>query len=425
LIAIIHAKKRERFFICFNNSFSSSCGCFEMRVARRLESFEYAIREIKAVASELERKGKRIYNFSIGDPPAYGFTTPEHIKAAIKKAISEDYNFYIDSLGDPELRELVAKKESQKAKSTFTSDDVLITSGVSEGIFFADAALVEPNDEILIPGPSYPPFSSYVKFFGGRPVEYALDSSQEWQPDPDEIRKLITNRTRAIVIISPNNPTGAMYSKKNLQAIINIAGEHDIPVISDEIYEKFVYEGSFISTASLSKDVPVIIFCGFSKTYRMTGLRLGYIAYHDQEGKLEEMKEAIKKMARIRLCANAPAQKGAIAALTGPQDHIDKMISELLVRRDYCCDLLEDIPQIQCHKSKGAFYLFPKIKYQGRWKNDKEFALDLLNKTGVLVVYGSGFGEHGKDHFRMVFLPPMDEIKAGLERLSSFFKQGK
>lgn len=394
----------------------------KMKPARRLESLEYAIREIKAVANELERKGKKIYNFSIGDPCAYGFNTPDHIKEAIQKAVNENYNHYVNSLGDPELRELIAEKESRKTKDEITFEDVLVTSGVSEGIMFTFAALVESNDEILIPGPAYPPFSSYVKFYGGRPIEYSLDPTNEWQPDPDEIRQLVSDCTKAIVIISPNNPTGSMYSPKNLQEIVDIAGENKLPIISDEIYEEFVYEGSFISTASLSKDVPVFIFGGFSKSYRMTGLRVGYITYRDNDNWLSEIKESIKKMARIRLCASGPAQKGAIAALSGPQEHITEMINDLKNHRDFYCELLNDIPQIECYRSRGAFYLFPKVDLEGRWKTDKEFALDLLNKTGVLIVYGSGFGTRGRDHFRMVFLPSIEQAKEGLEKLAGFFK---
>ncbi|MFX1450377.1 MAG: aminotransferase class I/II-fold pyridoxal phosphate-dependent enzyme [Promethearchaeota archaeon] len=396
-----------------------------VKVAKRLEKFEYAIRDVVAVARELEKKGKEITYLSIGDTAKY-FETPEHIKNAYSKAISENFNYYIDSLGHFELRKVIAENQNKEYKLDLNPEDILITAGVSEAISFIYAGLLEKNSELLVPGPSYPPFISYCYFYDSQPIEYKLDEQNNWQPDIDDLRKKITNKTRGIVIISPNNPVGVLYNKKTLQEIINIAGEHKIPLICDDIYEKFVYEGSFISTASLAKDVPVITLKGFSKTYKMTGIRLGYIYYNDPLDNLTDLKESMKKLARIRLCANAPAQMAAIAALKGPQDHIKQMVNELKNRRDFCVERLNEIEGINVIRPEGAFYLFPKIDLANRWKNDKEFVIDFLNKKEVLFVYGSGFGKiYGSNHVRIVYLAPIQVLSDAMDNLADFMKQKK
>ncbi len=393
-----------------------------VKVAKRLEKFEYAIRDVVAVAQELEKKGKKITYLSIGDTAKY-FETPEHIKKAFTKAANENFNYYVDSLGILELRKAIAESQNKEYGLNVSPEDVLITAGVSEAIEFIYAGLIEQNDEIIIPGPSYPPFSSYCLLYGGKPVEYKMDEENNWQPDIEDLRKKITDKTRSIVIISPNNPVGVLYNEKVLKEIINIAGEHDLPIISDDIYEKYVYEGSFVNTASLAKDVSVITFKGFSKTYKMTGLRLGSIIYHDPNDKLTDFKEDIKKLARIRLCANAPAQMAGIAALTGPQGHVKETVKQLKQHRDFCLERLNEIEGIECKKPEGAFYLFPKINLGNRWKDDKEFVIDFLNKKQVLFVYGSGFGKvYGPSHVRIVYLAPISTLKDAMDKLAEFMK---
>ncbi|MHA1378058.1 MAG: aminotransferase class I/II-fold pyridoxal phosphate-dependent enzyme [Candidatus Helarchaeota archaeon] len=396
-----------------------------IEVAKRLEKFEYAIRDVVAVAKELERNGKKITYLSIGDTAKY-FETPKHIKKAFNDAVNDNYNYYVDSLGNKDLRRAIAEIHKKDYNLNISPDDILITSGVSEAINFTYAGLLENNDEILIPGPSYPPFCSYALLFGGVPVEYKMDEENKWQPDIDDLGKKITDKTRGIVVISPNNPVGVVYTEKMLKEIINIAGEYNIPIISDGIYEKFVYDGSYISPAALSKDVPVITFKGFSKTYKMTGLRLGCIFYHDPTNVLTDFKESMKKLARIRLCANAPAQKAAIAALEGPQDHIKHTLDELRNHRDFCLERLNEIEGIECERPEGAFYLFPKIDLGDRWKNDKEFVIDFLNKKQVLFVYGSGFGKkYGSSHMRIVYLAPLPTLQDAMDKLADFMKEKK
>ncbi|NVM28219.1 MAG: aminotransferase class I/II-fold pyridoxal phosphate-dependent enzyme [Candidatus Helarchaeota archaeon] len=389
----------------------------------RIKTIEYAIRDVVAIAKELEEEGKKITYLSIGDPPKYDFDTPQHIKDALKKAVDEGENLYMDSLGLPELREAIAER-SLANRISVTKEDILITSGVSEGIAFLLAALIEKKDELLLPGPSYPPWLSYTKFYDGSPVEYKLDEANDWQPDIDDIRQKITERTRGILILSPNNPVGVVYSEKHLLEIIDLAGEYQLPIIADEIYDQITYDKKFVSVARLAKDVPVIGLNGFSKAYLMTGWRLGYVYYCDPENYLDELKEDIKRMARIRLCANGPSQVAAISALRGPQGHISEMVAKLRKRRDYTCKRLNELEEIHCSVPEGAFYVFPKIDLGTRWKNDKEFVIDLLNKKQVLFVYGSGFGpKYGTGHFRVVYLAPLPVLEQAFDKLEDFLKK--
>jgi alanine-synthesizing transaminase len=395
-----------------------------IRSSARLKSIEYAIRDVVAVAQKLESNGKSVTYLSIGDPPKY-FPTPRHIKDALIQAVNDDQNYYFDSLGLPELREAIAEKENKINKIPITMDDVLITEGVSEGILFVQSALINANkkDELLIPGPSYPPWLSFTNFYEGNPIEYQLDEENNWQPNIDDLRQKISEHTRGILLLSPNNPTGVIYSEKQLKAIADLAGEYQIPVISDDIYDRYTYDKKFISIASVAKDIPVIGLNGFSKTYLMTGWRLGYLFYHDPEHYLDEIREDINRLARIRLCASSPAQIAGVAALRGPQDHIKKVMQQLRERRDYTCKRLNEIENIECKVPEGAFYAFPKIDLGNRWKDDKEFIIELLNSKQVLFVYGSGFGpKYGSGHFRVVYLAPIPILEHAFDKLADFMK---
>ena len=287
------------------------------------------------------------------------------------------------------------------------------------------AALVEKGDEILFPGPTYPPYISYAKFFGGTPVSYETVEEEGWQPSIDDLRSKVSEKTRAIVITNPNNPTGALYGKKIVKQMLDIAGEHNLLVISDEIYDQIAYSEDFASTAYLAKDIPVVGLNGFSKVYRMTGWRLGYIYFRGQGNQLNELKQAIEKECRIRICANTPVQNAGVAALNGPQGHIKEYVEKLRQRRDYAWKRLNEIEGISCAKPEGAFYVFPKIHDVGsRWKTDLDFVLHLLKDTGVLVVNGSGFDTvYGVGHFRAVFLPPLEMLEEAFNELERFMKK--
>ncbi|MFX1322549.1 MAG: aminotransferase class I/II-fold pyridoxal phosphate-dependent enzyme [Promethearchaeota archaeon] len=393
-------------------------------VSQRLKVIEYAIREIAAIASEVAKSGKEIYHLNIGDPVIYDFHTPKYISQALADATFANKNYYVDSLGLPELREEISKSLKRQNNLNINSNDILVTSGVTEAIFFLLAGLIENKNEILIPGPSYPLYINYAKFFNGIPIEYKLDENDEWEPNIDDLRKKITKKTQAILICSPNNPTGVIYGEKKIKQIIDIAGEHDLPILSDEIYDQITYEKPYISPASLSKDVPIIGLNGFSKTHLATGWRLGYLYYYDPQNKLEELKEGIAKMARARLSASSVAQYAAIEILKNPGTHTEQMVKKLKERRDYSYDRLRKIEGITCVKANGAFYLFPKFDFEElkKWKDDKDFVIDLLKTTGICAVYGSGFGNFGKGHVRFTFLPNIDMLDTVFNLLENFLK---
>ncbi|TXT63468.1 MAG: Aminotransferase [Promethearchaeota archaeon] len=393
-------------------------------VSRRVKDLQYAIRDIAVVAEEVEKTGKTIYHLNIGDPVIYDFKTPNYISKALAEATFAGQNYYVNSLGVPALREEVCKYERNKNEINITPDDILITSGVTEGIFFLLAGLLENGEEILVPGPTYPVYLNYAQFFDGKPVEYKLMEENDWEPNVEDIRSKITPKTKALLISSPNNPTGTLYSSKNIKDIIDLAGEFDIPILSDEIYDQIVFEKQYTCPATLSKDVPIIGLNGFSKAHLATGWRMGYLYYSDPLDKLTELKKGIENMARARLCANSIAQFAAIEALKNPGPHTEEMVTKLRDRRDYSYKRLRQIEGLSCVNADGAFYLFPKIDIENfsKWKDDKEFVIDLLRATGVCGVYGSGFGTYGKNHMRLTFLPDLEILEEVYNLIENFIK---
>jgi tyrosine/nicotianamine family aminotransferase len=397
----------------------------DVKPTERVRTIEYAIRDVIVHARKVERTGKKIFYLNIGDPNAFDFDTPPHIRQALIKAVEERANAYSASEGLPELREAICQKERRVNGVEVPAEDVIVTSGISEGIQMALAALIESGDELLLPGPTYPPYLSYTKFFDGKPVTYETVEENGWQPNIDDLRSKISDRTRGIVVINPNNPCGALYEEKVTKQILDLAGEYDLPVLSDEIYDQLVFEKRFVSTAHLAKDVPVIGLNGFSKAYLMTGWRLGYLYFHSQGGQLQELRQCIEKEARIRLCVNTPVQKAGVAALNGPQQHIKATVEKLKQRSAYAWKRLNEIEGISCSKPEGAFYVFPRIDAIGsRWKTDMDFVLDLLKETGVLFVHGSGFDPiFGAGHVRGVVLPPLDTLEEAFEKVEGFMKK--
>ena len=396
-----------------------------VKVTARAKAIEYAIRDVIVNAGPITKMGKKIFYLNIGDPVAFDFPTPQHIKQALFDAVQSGENFYSPSEGILELRQAIAEKEKRVNNVSISPENVLVTSGVSEGIRMLTSALLEKGDEILVPGPAYPPYISYSKFFDGTPITYETIEEENWQPNIDDLRNKISEKTRAIVIINPNNPSGALYRKKIVKQILDVAGEHDLLVVSDEIYDQIRYTEDFVSAAHLAKDLPVVGLNGFSKVYLMTGWRLGYIYFHDQNGELKELRETIEKEERIRICANTPVQMAGIAALRGPQDHVKDLVDRLRIRRDYAWKRLNEIEGISCAKPEGAFYVFPKIHAVGsRWKTDMEFAVELLKETGVLLVHGSGFDPiYGAGHVRGVFLPPIETLEEAFNEVERFMKK--
>ena len=396
-----------------------------IKVTARARNIEYAIRDIIAHTEHLLQEGKKLYCLNIGDPGAFDFPTPAHVKQALCKAVEEDDSYYSNSEGIPELRDAIVKKEKRVNGVNISPDNVLVTDGVSEGIEMTLAALLDPGDEILFPGPTYSPYISYAKFFGGIPVSYETIEAEGWQPNVDDLRSKVSEKTRALVITNPNNPTGAVFGKKIVKQMLDIAAENDLLVITDEIYDRLTFTEDFASTAFLAKDIPVVGLNGFSKVYRMTGYRLGYIYFKSEDGELSELKQAIEKECRIRICANTAIQKAGTAALNGPQEEINDYVAKLKQRSEYSWKRLNEIEGISCAKPEGAFYVFPKIHGVGsRWKTDLDFVLHLLKETGVLTVNGSGFDPiYGCGHFRAVTLPPIETQEEAFNLLEQFMKK--
>lgn len=396
-----------------------------LSLTERVQNLEYAIRDVVAHAKQLEKQGKDVIYLNIGDPLLFDFETPKHIKEAMIQAVNESFTGYSPSEGILELREAICQKEKRVGGIDISPENVIVSNGVSEGIQMVLGALVDNGSEILVPGPTYPPYIAYTGFFGGKAVQYRTSEENDWQPDLDDIRSKVNDSTKAMVIINPNNPCGALYDRKTVKAMVDLAGEHDILLISDEIYDQIAYDER-VSTANVAKDVSVIGLNGFSKVYFMTGWRLGYMYFTGQDEKLlDELREHVTKEARIRLCANTPVQKAGAAALRGPQDHIPRMVEKLRERRDYSHKRLNEIDGISCAKSKGTFYFFPKVDGIGStWVDDLAFVSDLLEHTGLVFVHGSGFGSaYGSGHFRGVFLPPIETLEKTFDSLDRFMAQ--
>ena len=378
---------------------------------------EYAIRDIALEARKLQKEGKKITYLNIGDPLQYGFQPPSRVKEAFIKAIQEGQNFYASSEGLPELRDAISKKEKKKGLGVL-EDDILVTNGVSEGLEMIMASIVEQGDEVLIPGPYYPPYASYVRLFGGKPIEFLVDLHNS-TPNLDDIRSKITPKTVAICLISPNNPTGVVFSEKSLKDLVDLANEHDLYIICDEIYDQIVFDDKFTGIGKVSSDSPVILLNGFSKVHLMSGWRVGYIACN-QSKKLELLRENVPKLSRVRIATNLPVQYAALESLSGSQDYITNFVSELKKRRDYTIKRLNGMHGVSCSNPKGAFYAFPKIE-TNKYESDKEFVVQLLKTTGILTVHGSGFGtQYGTGHFRMVFLPEIPILEEALDKIEKF-----
>lgn len=388
-----------------------------MKISKRVAGVEYAIRDIALVARKLENEGHKITYLNIGDPVQYGFQPPENVKNAFINAVKKGQNYYAASEGLVELRKAIAQKEKAKGLSV-SEDDIIVTNGVSEGLEMLMASIVEYGDEVLIPGPYYPPYASYVRLFGGVPIEFSVDLHNS-TPDLDDIKSKITSKTVAICLISPNNPTGAVFNEKSLRDLVGIAVEHDLYIICDEIYDQIVFDEKFIGIGKVSGDSPIILVNGFSKVHLMSGWRIGYIAFNDSK-RLDLLRENIPKLARVRIASNLPVQHAALESLRGPQNYISEFVSQLKKRRDYVIKRLNGMHGLSCSIPKGAFYAFPKIEGK-KYLSDKEFVLDLLKSKGILTVHGSGFGtQYGSGHFRMVFLPEISVLEPALDKIEEF-----
>lgn len=391
-----------------------------IKVSESIKNVKYAIRELVGYAKRLEREGLNIIYLNIGDPLKYDFRTPQHIIDAYYEAASKGYNFYSDSQGIPELRDAISRYLKRRDSISVSPDDIIVTNGVAEAINFVIRAFIEPGDEILVPSPTYPSYIGSTYMYLGKPVEYRCIEEEGWTPDIDDIRSKISEKTRFIVVINPNNPTGSLYSGRVLRSISDIAAEYNIPIVSDEIYDQIILDRRYEPLSKYVSDNVLIGLNGFSKSYLMTGWRLGYIYIHDPSNEyVEAIRDAIIRQARVRLCANTPVQYAGIAALEGPQDHIREMILKIKRRRDIFLKGLMEIEGIDAVKPRAAFYIFPRIDKK-IFGNDRDFVIDFLNKEGVLFVNGSGFGKFGEDHFRSVLLADEETLEEVIERLKRY-----
>ena len=390
-----------------------------MKISKKVAGVEYAIRDIVSSAREIEQQGKKVEYLNIGDPVQFGFQPPDNVKQALIDAVKDGKNFYTQSDGLPELLDEIAKKENSKGLS-IDAKNILVTNGVSEGLDMVISSIVEDGDEVLLPGPFYPPYASYVRLHGGRPIEFAVDLENS-KPDIDDIKTKITSNTVAICLISPNNPTGLVFDKNSLKQIVDIANENNLYIICDEIYDKIVFDEDFTGIGKVAGDSPVIILNGFSKVHLMSGWRIGYIAFNDSP-QLDMIRENLPKLARVRISTNLPVQHAALESLRGPQDYISDFVSELKKHRDYVIKRLNSMNNISCSNPQGAFYAFPKIE-NNPFDSDKDFVLELLKQQGVLTVHGSGFGtQYGSGHFRIVFLPNMKILESAMDKIEDFVR---
>lgn len=397
--------------------------------AERTNYVTYAIRDIVLKAQQLEAAGKQILYLNIGDPPVYDFETPRELRQVIVDRIlasnagsKVNVSTYCDSMGLPEAREAVAcHAVVVKGIKNITFDNVIISSGASEAITTAIAALLNPGDNIMTPSPGYPLYSGQIPVYHGEVNPYLLNEESGWQIDLEELERRVNQRTKAIVVINPNNPTGANYNRKSLLNILQFAERHHLVVFADEIYDKLLFDGQkHISIASLSENVPVITFGGLSKNYIMPGWRVGWAVFHDPGGVMREYREAINKLLRARLCSPHPQQYMIKPALEGGDTHLPEVMSKISKRRDITYTKLNEIPGISCVKPGGAFYAFPRIELPEGIR-DEQYVISLLEETGVLVVYGSGFGEKpGTNHFRIVFLPDEKMLMRAYELIAGF-----
>ncbi len=374
-------------------------------------------------AHRLEDEGHRVIKLNIGNPAPFGFEAPEELLQDVIHNLP-DSTGYCHSKGLFPARKAVMQYTQTKGIENVTVDDIIIGNGVSELIVMAMQALLNYGDEVLLPAPDYPLWTAAVRLSGGNPVHYLCDEKQDWQPALDDLRSKITDRTRAMVIINPNNPTGANYDKALLEEMLEIAREHDLIVLADEIYDKILYDGEVHhSIASMADDLLFITFNGLSKNYRAAGFRAGWMVISGAKYRAENYIEGLDMLASMRLCANVPSQHAIQTALGGYQSIGDLVLptGRLGRQRDKAWDMLSSIPGVSCVKPKSALYLFPRLDPKVfPFQDDEAFALDLLRQEKVLIVQGTAFNWPDPDHFRVVFLPRMDDLEDSIGRIANY-----
>ena len=392
-----------------------------IRTARRVDRFTYAIRNIVTEAKKVEQAGTRVRYLNIGDPNQFGYSTPPHLVEAVVKAMRDGHNGYAPSPGIAEAREAVAQDFVARGVRV-SPDRVLITSGTSEGIELAITGIVDEGDEVLVPSPTYPLYTAVLAKIGAQPSYYRTDPENHWLPDLDHIRSLINAKTRALVVINPNNPTGAIYPDPMRRQLIELAETHGLVILADEVYGDLAYDGPVPPMASLDNDAPIISYSSLSKAYLAPGWRAGWMAVGSSP-RLDGALAAIKKLADGRLCSPGPMQYAVTAALTGDRSHQVSFRKDLRARAELTTARMNAIDGMTCVAPRGAFYAMPQLALPPG-KTDVDFVLGLLRATGILCVYGSGFGTpEVSGFFRIVFLASLAELNSIYDDVAEFTQE--
>ena len=383
-----------------------------------IKRFSYAIRNIVVEAERVEAAGTKVRYLNIGDPVAFGFKTPAHLVEAVARALREGHNGYGPSAGILSAREAVAAENTAKGWPV-SPDRVFITAGTSEAIELTLTALLDGDGEVLVPMPTYPMYTAVIARIGARAVYYRTDPSRGWIPDLEHLKTLVTPATRAIVVIDPNNPTGASYPTAVRKSMLEFAERHGLALVADEVYGDLGYEGSVAPIGSFNNDAPVISFSSLSKAYLAPGWRTGWLSIA-RTPRLDEVAAAIRKLADGRLCSTVPMQYAVAAALNGDKSHQVSFRSELKARATLTADSLRAMPGMTVTTPTAGFYAMPQVTLP-RGRTDEDFVLGLLRETGVLCVYGSGFGLPASEgYFRIVFLASLDELKTVYRLMADF-----
>jgi alanine-synthesizing transaminase len=392
----------------------------ELSAAKRLDNVRYAIRDLAVLADELVLQGKEVLQLNIGDPLASDFATPPHLIEAVTRAMRDGKNGYAPALGVSEALEAVRAEAERKGIQNI--QDIFITQGVSEGVDFCLTALLDEGDEALIPCPGYPLYSAVLNKLGAVGRGYYLIEECGWEPNVEDVTAAISPRSRTIVVINPNNPTGAVHSLETLEAIAELARRHHLLIIADEIYDKLLLDGrQHICLAALAPDVPVVTFGGISKACLATGWRLGWAIVSGKAAVVKPYIEGIHKLLRSRLCANHPLQYAIAPALAGLEERLPEIIAKLKARRDLTVEWCNSTFHVSCVAPKGAFYAFPRLDIP---EDDLSFVRALLVEKHVLLVHGGGFGQQpGSRHARMTFLPPEPVLCQAYERIGQLLRE--
>jgi alanine-synthesizing transaminase len=397
----------------------------EITPASRLENVRYAIRDLACVADEVTQQGHKVLPLNIGDPLTFDFQTPAHMIEAVHQAMRDGKNGYSPSSGVKEALDAIRGEAARKGITNI--QDVFVTTGVSETVDLCLAALLNPGDNLLTPCPDYPLYSAVLAKLDIGSNTYYLHEENGWQPDLDDIGKKITPRTRGIVLINPNNPTGSVCTRTMLEQIAELARRHNLVIFADEIYDKLIMDGetqdddAHIAMAEVAPDVPVITFGGLSKNYLAPGWRIGWGIASGEVSVMRPYLEGINKLLRSRLCANHPEQYAIKPALEGPQDHLLEVRRKLRSRRDLTMKWCAETPRVSCVAPRGAFYAYPSLDIP---EDDEIFVRELIRQKYVMVVHGSGFGQRpGTKHFRIVFLPDEKTLATAYSAIGDFLRE--